>query len=402
MEENQKRNDWAKMLIAIVLTACIVFVGTSAYYMFKLADAEIYVGSNTYNKLDKVRSILKNYFLFDYDEDKLLDGAVDGMLATLDDPYTVYYTEDEWDNFMTETEGEYDGVGLYITYDTTNSTVIVLTPIENSPAAQAGIMPGDYIISVDGNSVVGKTLDEVSSVLKGRAGTSVKVEFERIKDNETETFERTLTRENIVIDPVVEKVYEDNIGYIKLTSFDETTYQAFKKAYEDLLENKKVKGLILDLRNNPGGLLDVSTNIADLLVPEGKIVYTVDKNGNTETINSDAKKIEIPLVVLINEGSASASEVLTAAIKDYGVGKIVGTKSYGKGIVQGIKSLHDGTYMKVTISEYFSPNGNEINKLGITPDIEVKLPEDLESTYQLTLEQDTQLKTAIEEIQKMM
>ena len=205
-----------------------------------------------------------------------------------------------------------------------------------------------------------------------------------------------------MIDPVIEKVYENDIGYIKLTSFDETTYQAFKKAYDDLLENKKVKGLILDLRNNPGGLLDVSTDIADLLVPEGKIVYTVDKNGKTNTIYSDAKKIEIPLVVLINEGSASASEVLTAAIKDYGVGKIIGTKSYGKGIVQGIKSLHDGTYMKVTISEYFSPNGNEINKLGITPDIEVKLPEDLESTYQLTLEQDTQLKTAIEEIQKMM
>ncbi|MBQ9266996.1 MAG: S41 family peptidase [Clostridia bacterium] len=404
MEENNKATNFWKVAIAVIITGCLVFIGTSAYYLKKLSGIEpsVIYGSNSYAKLDKVKEIIEQNFLFDYDEDKLIDGAISGMLETLDDPYTVYYTEDEWTKFMTETEGEYDGVGLYITYDTTNSTVIVLTPIENSPAAEAGILPGDYIISIDGESAVGKSLDEVASLLKGRAGTSVKVEFERIKDKESEKFERTLVRGNIVLDPVVEKVYEGNIGYIKLTSFDETTYKAFKNSYDHLIKDEKVSGLILDLRNNPGGLLDVSTKIADLLVPEGKIVYTVDKNGKEEAIFSDDNKIEIPMAVLINEGSASASEVLTAAIKDYGVGVIVGTKSYGKGIVQGIKTLRDGTYMKITISEYFSPKGEKINKIGITPDIEVELPEDVTSLYNLSADKDTQLQRAIEELKKMM
>lgn len=404
MEEKNIMRNFLKTLTIMIITAGIVFVATSWHYMKVISEIEpqIITGPNEYSKLDKVKQILKSSFLFDYDEDKLLDGAVNGMLETLDDPYTVYYTEDEWTRFITETEGEYDGVGLYITYDKTNSTVIVLTPFENSPAAEAGVMAGDYIISVNDESVVGKSLDEVAELLKGKAGTSVKVKFQRIKDNESEQFEVEIIRRRIVIDPVIQKVFDDNIGYIKLTSFDEVTYKEFKTIYDDLINEKKVSGLIIDLRNNPGGVLKIATDIADLLVPAGKIVYTVDKNNIEEVVNSDDKKIEIPLVILINEGSASASEVLTAAVKDYGVGKIVGTKSYGKGIVQGVKSLKDGTYMKVTISEYFSPNGNKINQVGITPDIEVELPDDVNSIYNLEFDKDTQLKTAIEEVKKMM
>ncbi len=401
MNEKNGRS-FGSVVIAIVITSCLTFAVTSMYYWKKMADDSVgaYDGSS-YAKLDRVKKIIKDNFLFEYDEEKFIDGAINGIIDTLDDPYTEYYNEEEWENFMTSTEGKYEGVGIYITYDKTNSTVIVLTPIEGSPAAEAGIMPGDYIVSVDGKNVVGKTLNEVTDLLKGKIGTKVSVEFERINDDgKTERFTKELSRENIVIEPVIEKVLEDNIGYIKLTSFDEITYSAFKEAYEDLIDNKKVKGLILDVRNNPGGLLDVSTNIADMLVPEGKIVYTVDKNGKEETIYSDKKQIEIPLVVLINEGSASASEVLTAAVKDYGVGTIIGTKSYGKGIVQGIRSLRDGTYMKITISEYFSPNGNQIHKLGVAPDIEVELPDDIKSTYKLELKDDTQLQRAIEEIKK--
>ncbi len=403
MEENNKVQNFYRMIIAIVITGCVVFVLTSWYYINQITEEkEIIYDSNTYTKLDKVKAYIEDNFLFDYDKDKLLDGAINGMLETLDDPYTEYYTRDEWVRFMTETEGEYEGVGLYIAYDKTNSTVIVLAPIENSPAAEAGVLPGDYIVAIDGENVVGKSLDEVAELLKGKEGTTVKVGFERIKDKESEKYERIITRKTIIIDPVIDKIYDGNIGYIKLTSFDETTYKAFKTAYDDLVKEKKVSGLIIDLRNNPGGLLDVATNIADLLVPSGKIVYTVNKKGEEETTYSDDTKIEIPLVVLINGGSASASEVLTGAIKDYGVGRIVGTKSYGKGIVQGIKSFRDGTYMKVTISEYFSPNGNKIHKVGITPDVEVELPESVKSIYNLSLEEDTQLQTAIEEVKKMM
>lgn len=400
--EQKKRREFGNVIIAIVITGCLTFAATSMYYWKRMAEENVVAyDGNSYAKLDRVKKIIKDNFLFEYDEDKFIDGAINGIIDTLGDPYTEYYNVEEWESFMTSTEGEYEGVGIYITYDKTNSTVIVLTPIEGSPAEAAGVMPGDYIVSVNGENVVGKTLNEVTALLKGNAGTSVEVEFERIDENKkAERFKRTLTRENVVIDPVVEKVFENNIGYIKLTSFDEVTYNSFKKAYDDLINKKKVKGLILDLRNNPGGLLDVSTNIADMLVPEGKIVYTVDKNGKEETVYSDKKQINIPLVVLINEGSASASEVLTAAIKDYGVGIVIGTKSYGKGIVQGIRSLRDGTYMKITISEYFSPKGNKINKIGVTPDIEVKLPSNIKSTYKLEFKDDTQLQRAIEEIKK--
>lgn len=400
---NEKRGlSFGSVVIAIVITGCLTFSITSMYYLKKMADDSVVAyDGNSYTKLDKAKKIIEDNFLFEYDEDKFIDGAIKGIIETLDDPYTKYYNEEEWENFMTSTEGEYEGVGIYVTYNKTNSTAIVLTPIEGSPAAEAGVMPGDYIVSVDGKNVVGKTLDEVTSLLKGKVGTTVEVEFERTNDDgKTERFTATLSRENIVIEPVIEKVLDNNIGYIKLTSFDEITYSAFENAYTDLIDNKKVKGLILDLRNNPGGLLSVSTKIADMLVPEGKIVYTVDKSGQEEVIYSDQNQVEVPLVVLINESSASASEVLTAAIKDYGVGTIIGTKTYGKGIVQGIRSLRDGTYIKITISEYFSPKGNKIHKVGVTPDIEVELPDNIKNSYKIELKDDTQLQRAIEEINK--
>lgn len=392
------------MLFAIVCTAMVTYT----VVMLKVRnDVYAYDGyeynAETFEKLQRVRNILDKRYLRDYDEEKFIDGAINGMLESLEDPYTSYFNKEDSEQFLIETKGEYEGVGIYVSYDTSKKLVIVLTPIEQSPAADAGILPGDYIEYVDDVDVTSYKLDEVADLLKGEAGSTVKIGIIRYDENgEMKRLEKTLTRRKINIDPVVEEVYEGNIGYIKLTSFDETTYSEFVNAYNDLIKGKKVKGLILDLRNNPGGLLDVATAITDILVPKGKIVYTLDKAGLEEAIYSGSGKIKVPLVVIINEGSASASEVLAGAVKDYGVGKIVGVKSYGKGVVQSLISLRDGTYLKVTTNEYFSPNGNKIDGEGVTPDIEVNLPENIESYYNLEYEDDTQLQKAIEEIKKMM
>lgn len=393
-------------LILVVL--CTVLLTYTAA-MLKFKNEEIHVkekysyDTETFEKLSYVRGMLKEKYLRDIDDEKLIEGAINGMLEALEDPYTTYFNEEDAEQFLIETEGEYDGVGIYVSYDKAKKMVIVLTPIEGSPAAEAGLKPGDYIEFVNDQDVTSATLEEVSDMLKGKAGSDVKVGIVRYDAEKNITrFERVLTRRKINIDPVVEKIYEDNIGYIKLTSFDETTYSEFYNAYRELTKNKKINGLIIDLRNNPGGLLDVATNIADILVPKGKIVYTVNKAGLKETIYSNTNRINIPLVVIINEGSASASEVLAGAVKDYGVGKIVGVKSYGKGVVQTLSGLKDGTFIKITTNEYFSPNGNKIDGEGITPDVEIELPEDVDSYYNLEFEKDTQLQTAIEELKKMM
>lgn len=357
-----------------------------------------------FSKLKKVKSIIDTSYLREYDEEELSDATIAGMLEGLNDPYAAYYNEEAFDSFYTQTEGEYEGIGIYISYDEEKHMPIIITPIIDSPAADAGILPGDYIEYVDDLQAANATYDELVDAIKGKVGTKVKIGLLRRQD-ESESYEEIeleVERKKIDINPITEEVYEDEIGYIKLTSFDEVSYKEFKNKYEDLIENKKVKGLIIDLRNNPGGILDVCTNITDLIVPEGKIVYTIDKAGVEEAIYSDKKQIEIPLVVLVNEGSASASEVFTGAVKDYGVGKIVGTKTYGKGVVQTLKSLGDGTYIKLTTSEYFSPNGNKIDGEGIEPDVIVEISGDSLDYYNLSFEEDIQLQTAISELKKMM
>jgi carboxyl-terminal processing protease len=404
MEEESKLKNIYERILTIVLTASIVFVCTTAYFTHNISsgkyeDKVVYTGE--FDKLERVKNIIKEKYLMQYDEKKLVDGAVKGMLATLDDPYTTYFSEEEWEQFAIETEGEYDGVGMYITVDTDKGMIRVISPIRNSPAEAAGVLPGDYIKSIDGVVFSKDELNEASSALKGKSGSTVKVEFIRISENGEETrIEKTLTRQTIDIDAVEEKVLENNIGYIKLATFDETAYSEFVTAYNQLIKKDKVSGLIIDLRNNPGGLLNIATDIADMLVPKGDIVYTLDKNGVKKVITSDAAKIEVPLVLLVNEGSASASEILAGAVRDHGVGILVGTKTYGKGVVQELQDLKDGTVMKITSSEYFTPKGVKINKVGLTPDVVIDLPEDLKQVLNLTLEQDVQLQKAIEELKK--
>lgn len=391
------------MLFCFVISRLSEYISIIKYGMDSFGGSNLNIsGDSSLIKIGITKAIIDKNYLNNYDEDELIDSTIEGMLEGLDDPYAAYYNESAFESFYTQTEGEYEGIGIYISYDTNKNLPIVITPIVGSPAADSGILPGDYILYVEDVQASTVSYDELVDMIKGKVGTKVKIGLKRFKEDESsEEFEVEVERKKIDINPITEKVYDENIGYIKMTSFDEVSYDEFKDMYEDLVNNKKVSGLIIDLRNNSGGLFNECIKIADLLVPKGKIVYTVDKSGNEEASYSKAGQIEIPLVVLVNEGSASASEVLTAAIKDHGVGKIVGKKTYGKGVVQTLKSLGDGTYIKLTTAEYFSPNGSKINGIGIEPDILVELPEDIENYYSPAFEDDTQLQRAIEELKNM-
>ena len=350
------------------------------------------------NKISALKKIIDTTFLYEYDEKEMADYMAMGMLASLNDPYAQYYNEDAFKTMMTTTEGEYYGIGIYVSYDEDKGMPIILLPIEESPAMEAGLKPGDYIEYVEDLKASEHSYTEIVDSIKGIPGSKVKIGIIRMsEDNKTsEKFEVEVERKKIELNPVKTKIYEDSIGYIRLSSFDEITYENFKNEYDTFMLNPKIKSLIIDLRDNPGGVFSTCVRITDLIVPEGKIVSTKDKQGNEEAVYSNSVRIMVPLVVLVNENSASASEVFTAAVKDYKAGVVIGKKTFGKGIVQTLLPLKDGSYVKLTTSEYFSPNGNKIHGIGVEPDIEVDLPEDVETTYNLEYEKDTQLQKAIE------
>ncbi len=401
MEENNKTKKSFSFdtITWMIITGLVVYIVMSYHYTkISLENAnniDYYSNSgDNFKKLSRVLKILEEDYLFDYDVEKLEDGAIKGMLSALDEPYTSYFNVEQTEEFLTETEGEYDGVGMYLSIDTTKNMPVVLLPIKNSPAAEEGVKAGDYITEVDGEDVTSASLEEVASRLKGKSGTKVKIKFVRIDENgKVEKFEKELERRKIDLYPFTYKVLDNDIGYVAFESFDEKVADQFKTALKEMTKKNKIKGLIVDLRNNPGGLLTSASEIADELLPTGVITYTVDKKGNKEYIYSDSKCVNMPIVVIVNENSASASEITAAAIKDADNGKVVGTTSYGKGLVQEFKSLRDGTYVKVTICEYFSPKGNKINKIGVEPDYVV---EDNPET-----EADEQLDKAVEVIKEM-
>lgn len=401
IDMEKKNNSVWYTILWMFLTACVVYVVTScAYAKNALEDDEYYsalfdlkTSNAEFTKLKKVMGVIERDYLKEYDMEKLEEGAINGLLDALGDPYTSYFNKSDTESFLMETEGDYEGVGMYISLDTKKNTVIVISPLEGSPAEEAGVKTGDYITEINGESMVGVTLEEVASKLKGIKGSTVDVKFVRYNaSGDEEIIEKTLVRRKVELTSFKSKLLDGNIGYIAFSSFDENVTEKFDAAIKDLFKKQKAKGLILDLRNNPGGLLSVATDVADELLPTGRIVYTVDKNGKEESIYSDSSCIDVPIVVLVNENSASASEILAAALKDYGW-TIVGTTTYGKGLVQEFKSLRDGTYVKVTISEYFSPNGNSINEKGVEPNVLVYDDENTEA--------DEQLDTAIEEIKKL-
>ena len=346
-------------------------------------------------KVNKLEALIDKYYMEEVDKSKFADGIYKGMLASLGDPYSTYYTAKEYTALMESSNGVYCGIGATVTQNTTTGVASIVKPFVNGPAYEAGLLPGDILYKVSGEEVTGLDLTEIVSRIKGEEGTTVNVEI--IREGVTEPMTFNIERRVIEVPTIEYEMLEGKIGYISITEFDEVTAKQFRNAIDDLNKQGQV-GLIVDVRDNPGGRLDVVADMLDRMLPEGLIVYTEDKYGNREEIESSGKeKFDKPLAVLINGNSASASEIFAGAIQDYKIGTIVGTTSYGKGIVQSIIPLkEDGTAIKVTVSKYFTPNGRNIHGLGIEPDVKVELDESLKQQVVIDKDKDNQLLKAIE------
>ena len=351
-------------------------------------------------KVAAIYNLLDNNYIDNYDKNELTEEMYYRLVYGLGDKYTTYMDKYTLAAFMEQTEGVYAGIGVAIELGDTGAEndIVVAVVFEGQPAHKAGMEAGDIIIKVNDTDVDGSMYNIITDMIKGPVGTSVKVTVYR--PGEDITLEMNIVREEVITPSVFSEIMEDDIGYIRISSFERNTYKQFSAAYNELLDNK-IKGLVIDLRNNPGGFLDVVEDIADVLVPEGYIVYTEDKNGNREYTHSDENKIEIPLAILVNENSASASEVLSGAVQDHGVGVLVGTQTFGKGLVQNLFYLPDKSGMKITIAKYYTPNGICIHGIGLKPDYVVELPEVKASQLsRLSLEEDTQLMKALEVVRE--
>ena len=405
-----KKNRIYKNIMLIILTAFVTFIitGCSMYTYFTnnqdLENADVknipsIINTSKSSDLEKylnnIKQTIDKYYLWkdDIDEKELETGAIEGYVAALGDEYTEYIPASEMESFTEEVTGNFVGIGIYMKEDTVSNRVVVYYPIPNTPADRAGIKAGDLIISVDGIEYTAEDFSKISNYIKGEEGTKVKLVIER--DGERLNYE--IAREKINTNPITTKILEENIGYLKIPSFDEGTSKDFKEKVQELQSQGATK-LILDLRNNGGGIVSEATTIADYLLEKGKtIISTVDNKQNKEVTNSKNDPIfTMPLVVLVNGNSASASEILVCSLQDNERAKIVGTVTYGKGVIQTVLSLTDGSGLKITTDEYYTPNGTEINKKGITPDEEVNLPETIKNKYAVEESNDTQLKKAIE------
>ena len=390
-----------KTIMLVIITACLTFVLTTMYMTnkFDLAKTDISslintttLGNGLSNTINNIKKILDKKYLNEINEEKLTEGAIKGYVSALGDPYTQYITQKEMEEYRVNLTGNYVGIGIYMMANTTDNTIEVIMPMKGSPAEAAGILPGDIITGVDGKQYAGEDLDEVANIIKGKEGTVVNLQI--LRNREIKTFE--IKRGKVLTNPVESKKIENNIGYIQISSFDEETANSFKTKFEEL-RNQGITSLIIDLRNNGGGLLDATLEIADYIVPKGKdLLVTVNKD-EKEKIEKSKKDvlIDMPIVVLVNENSASASEILAGTLKDLDEATIVGTTTYGKGVIQEVITFNDGSGLKVTVQEYFTSNRNKINGVGIQPNEVVELPEGVNPLY-VTEENDTQLQKAIE------
>lgn len=399
----QKKEKRYKIIMLIALTIFLTFMITSlSIYAYFINGKQIgrYVlvtqseeTNNISQELSKYKTIIDKYYLGDVDEAKLKEGAIKGYLEGLGDPYTEYISKEEMEEYLEDTKGNFVGIGIYMTKNTQLNMIEVLSAIKNTPAEKAGIMPGDLIKSVDGTDYTADDLNTISTKIKGEAGTKVKLQV--VRGNETLEFE--VERQKIIVNQVDGKVLENNIGYIEIPSFDETTGDEFKTKFEEL-QKQNIKSLIIDLRNNGGGIVSEALKIADYVADKDSVLlYEVDKN-NKETIKKSENKpiINMPIIILVNENTASSSEILSGALKDLGKAKIVGKKTYGKGVIQEILTLPDGSGVKITTEEYQTPNRNKIHKVGIEPDENVELPDTVKNVLQVKENEDTQLQKAIE------
>lgn len=416
---DSKNKFWRGVMVGVLVTAlvCLITVGASAgIYMFgrRVIDNQTQVQvqtegtpsqaqepvnfENVTKKLEQIQDIIDKKYLFEekIDTSEEEAGIYQGFLSGLNDPYAVYYTPDELTSFLDETNGSYCGIGALVSQNVQTGVSTIVRVFEGSPAEEAGILPGDALYKVDGIEVIGMDLSLlVNNYVKGEEGSQLTITVYR--ENSGEYKDITLTRRPIDVQTVSGKMLDEEIGYISVAEFDCVTADQFKSKIEEL-QGEGMKRLIIDLRNNPGGEVTTVVSMADYILKDGGRILTVaNKKGTEETYDAeDGHSLEIPMVVLVNGNSASASEVFTGAMKDYGVATIVGTKTFGKGIVQTLMPLSDGSAIKLTTDHYYTPNGNDIHGKGIEPDLEVELDEEAAQEVVIPEEKDNQLQKAVE------
>lgn len=379
VRKNKKRGFGFGMLTGVVFTLMIlsaVYMGMYVYryvQMQKIAQIkpESVINTNMQMKLQTIEQIIDFYYYKDdVDETALVDGIYRGMLDAVGDPYTTYYSEAELKELMKQTEGIYYGIGAYVALDTVTGLPKIASAMPGTPAEAADLRPDDIIYKVDGREVYGMDLSAVTALIKGEEGTSVNLTI--IREGETDYLSVDVIRRKVETPTVEYEIFDNNMAYIQIIEFDEITVPQFADALATA-KGSGMEGLIIDLRANPGGSMDAVVNVAQMLLPEGLVVYTEDKYGNREEYKCKGdKKFAYPLVVLIDGNSASASEILAGAIQDYEIGTLVGTNTFGKGIVQQVITLQDQSAVKITVSNYFTPKGRNIHGVGIAPDIECK------------------------------
>ncbi len=363
-----------KIIVLAILLVVFTFTATAGGFLYLLKGNSPDVVSTL--KFFRALQIVKARYVEPVDTETLVAGAVKGMVSSLGDPHSIYMDAKMYKEFMVETEGSFGGVGMVL--GVKDKILTVVSPIEGTPSDKAGIKSGDQILQIDGKDTKDMALDEAVSKIRGPEGTTVNLS---IRHENEPAKEVALTRSNIQIKTVAGKMLPDKIGYIRLSMFNENTGSDFNQKYKEL-EAEGMKGIILDLRDNPGGLLDESVKVASKFVPKGPVVSVVTRDGHRETHSSNLEAIKYPVAVLVNGGSASASEIVSGAIQDTASGTLIGTKTYGKGSVQTVLRLEGGA-IKLTIAKYLTPNDRSINGIGIEPDIKVEMPKDTTKDIQL-------------------
>lgn len=384
----------------LILTLLVLAVGFSGGLLFAYSGV-LSGGSLNYvsviKKLNMLQEYIDAYYLDDYEQENLESGLLNGFMSGLGDPYSCYYTKEDYQSLTEEDSGEYKGIGITVMQDSLTGEVVIEQVMKDQPAYKAGIESGDIITAVDNEKVEGLRLNEVVHRIKHSKDEKVKISISR----EEKELEFLVDKANIVIQSVESEMKEGTIGYISVSQFIENTDEQFIEAV-DKLEKEGMTGLVLDLRDNGGGLVDSCVNMVSRIIPEGDlIVYTEDKNGGKIEYNSNSDKVlDVPIVILVNEDTASASEIMTGCLKDYGLAEVLGTQTFGKGIVQSIVPFVDGSAMKLTVAKYYTPKGNDIHKVGIEPDIKMEISETEWKAAQKNPEKDTQLKKAIRLLQQ--
>ena len=417
MEENQKKRSgfgsgmFVGFLLGILLLGIGVTVGVHVYttstnqYLVispsgvkKTAESNI-LTNKTVKKIDELMSYIDLYYNDDCDEDDIRNAIYAGTLEGLGDPYSVYYTADEYKDMQISTSGKYYGIGAALGQDAKTKEVTISKVYEGTPAEEAGLRDGDQIVKVNDTVSTSEELSDLVQKIRGEEGTTVHLKIYRASTKKT--FEVDVERKNVELPSITSKMLDGGIGYIQISEFQSKTEEQFKSALADL-KKQGMKSLIVDVRSNPGGLITAAANILDQILPKGTVVYTEDKYGKREDYTSDSKCLKCPIAVLVNENSASASEIFAGAIKDYNYGTLIGTKTFGKGIVQTVFPLEDGDAVKITTAKYYTPKGHYIHGVGIEPDINLTYkysgPED--ETYDMKY--DNQVQKAIKVLTEKM